>query len=162
MRCRTFAVALVLGFPGCSGREGSDDRATSVRASLDSLLALHAQHFVSADIEDVIGVYTDSAVVRSAGMAPMRGHAAMRPAVAAWLAAAPIKTIAYTTEDLAVFGDTAFQITSFKGIVQPPGSAEMPAQGSCALLWVHEAQHGWKIARSLCNSGAPLAESPTP
>lgn len=84
----------------------------------------------------------------------------MRPIVAA--AALALGSLAYATEDLSVYGDTAFHIASFTGVVQPRGSADLAVEGSCALVWVNDARSGWKIERSLCNSGPAAAESARP
>ncbi len=113
---------------------------------------------MAADMEGLVEAYSENAVVRPAGMAPARGREAVRSAVASWIDAAPVKRLAYTTEDLSVFGDTVFQVASFTGTVQPKGSADTDIQGSCALLWVHDSPEGWKIERSLCNSGPAPAQ----
>lgn len=162
MRAFIAVVALALGGLSCQGQIYPDDRTAEVRPALDSILAAHAEHFRTADIDALVGAYTENTVVRPAGMAPARGRAALRTAVSEWIAAAPVKSLAYATEDLSVFGDTAFHIASFKGTVQPRGSADMAIEGSCALVWVHDARLGWKVERSLCNSGPALTGSARP
>lgn len=153
MRTVVHVVALALASLSCAAQRVPEHDPAAVRASLDSVLALHAEHFRTADIDALVGAYSGSSVVRPAGMAPVRGLEALRTAAASWIDAAPVKSLAYTTEDLSVFGDTAFHVASFAGTVQPKGSADMEVQGSCALVWVHAAGVGWKIERSLCNSG---------
>lgn len=157
MRAFVPAVALALASLSCAAERAPGHNPATVRASLDSVLALHAEHFRAADIDALVGAYSANTVVRPAGMPPARGLEELRTAVASWLEAAPVKSLAYTTEDLSVFGDTAFHVTSFTGTVQPKGNADMDIQGSCALLWVHDAREGWKIERSLCNSGPAQA-----
>lgn len=158
MRVLVAAITLSLGSLSCAGERLAGHDPAAVRASLDSLLALHAEHFRAADMEGLVEAYSENAVVRPAGMAPARGREAVRSAVASWIDAAPVKRLAYTTEDLSVFGDTVFQVASFTGTVQPKGSADTDIQGSCALLWVHDSPEGWKIERSLCNSGPAPAQ----
>lgn len=157
MRPVVHAVALALASLSCAAERVPGHDPAAVRASLDSVLALHAEHFRTADISALVGAYSANAIVRPAGMAPVRGLDALRTAAVSWIEAAPVKSLAYTTEDLSVFGDTAFHVASFAGTVQPQGSADMNIQGSCALVWVHAAGMGWKIERSLCNSGPAQA-----
>lgn len=157
MRAVVPAVPLLFVSLSCSATIVPEHDPAVVRASLDSVLALHAEHFRTADMDALVGAYSANTVVRPAGMAPVRGLEALRTAAAAWIEAAPVKSLAYTTEDLSVFGDTAFHVASFTGTVQPKGSADMDVQGSCALIWVHAGPAGWKIERSLCNSGPAQA-----
>ncbi len=159
MRILIAALALSLGSLACAGERTSGHDRAAVQASLDSLSALHAEHFRAGDIDALVEAYSENAVVRPAGMAPARGREAVRSAVASWIDAAPVKSLAYSTEDLYVFGDTAFHVASFTGTVQPKGAADTDIQGSCALLWVHDSPEGWKIERSLCNNGpAPVGQ----
>jgi len=153
MRSIIAALSFALVAMACTAELVPGHDPAAVRASLDSILTLHADHFRAADMDAIMSAYSPNTVVRPAGMAPARGLEALRTAVASWIEAAPVKSLAYTTEDLSVFGDTAFHVASFVGTVQPKGSADMAIQGSCALLWVHSARDGWKIERSLCNSG---------
>lgn len=153
MRAVVPAVSLALASLACTAQLDPEHDPAAVRMSLDSVLTLHAEHFRAADMDALVGAYSANTVVRPAGMAPVRGLEALRTAAAAWIEAAPVKSLAYSTEDLSVFGDTAFHIASFTGTVQPKGGADMDVQGSCALMWVHAGPAGWKIERSLCNSG---------
>jgi len=158
MRPFIAAFALALNPLACESPERSRSPVADVRASVDSILAAHAEHFRTADIDGLVGAYTENTVVRPAGMAPVRGRTALRTAAAEWIAAAPVKSLTYATEDLSVFGDTAFHIASFTGTVQPRGSADMAIEGSCALVWVRDARLGWKVERSLCNSGPAITK----
>jgi ketosteroid isomerase-like protein len=151
---RRILFPLVLAASACSAADGSHDEAT-VRQVLDSTLASHARHFQHASIDSLVDAYTDSVVVRPQNVETVRGHEALRTTLAGWLKAAPIKTIAYTTEELAVHGDTAFHIASYKATLQPPGSVELIDNGRCTLLWLRDRRAAWRIHRSMCNSGAP-------
>lgn len=157
MRAFIPAVSLAFASLACTAERAPGHDPAAVRASLDSVLTLHAEHFRAADMDALVGAYSANTVVRPAGMAPVRGLEALRTAAASWIEAAPVKSLAYTTEELSVFGDTAFHVASFRGTVQPKGSADMDVEGSCALVWVHAAPEGWKIERSLCNSGPAQA-----
>ncbi len=138
----------------CISRTGAIDVA-QVRKTLDSTLAVHARYFQEGDVPALVEAYTEDAVVRPANMEPVRGREALRAVLPAWISAAPIKALEYTTEDLAVYGDTAFQINSYKATAQPPGSAEVTDHGTCVAFWSRDNRSVWRIYRSVCNSSVP-------
>ena len=148
-------LGVLAALAACSRGGPSKDIAV-VRGTVDSLLAIHARHFREGNVDSLVGAYTDSVVVRQQNVATVRGQDALRATLVGWIKAAPIKTIAYTTDELAVHGDTAFHIASYKATLEPPGSAEMTDDGRCTLLWLRDRRTGWKIHRSMCNSGAPV------
>jgi ketosteroid isomerase-like protein len=154
---RIFSNTLLAVLVACSAARPAQDVA-AVRVTVDSLLAIHARHFREGNVDSLVGAYTDSVVVRPQNIETVRGHDALRATLAGWITAAPIKTIAYTTDELAVHGDTAFHIASYRATLQPPGSAEMTDNGRCTLLWLRDPRNGWKIHRSMCNSGAPVRQ----
>ncbi|MDQ3997646.1 MAG: DUF4440 domain-containing protein [Gemmatimonadota bacterium] len=137
-------------------RSGPSEEDAAVRGTLDSLLAIHARHFRDGNVDSLVAGYTDSVTVRPQNVETVRGRAGLRATLVGWIKAAPIKTIAYSTDELAVHGDTAFHIASYKATLQPPGGAEMTDNGRCTLLWLRDPRSGWKIHRSMCNSGAPV------
>ena len=149
-------VALLLFLAiACPARQSSTDVA-AVRRSLDSTLVIHAQHFALDDPDSLASAYAEDAVVRPAHMEPLSGRAAIRTGLEGWLKAAPVKSVAYRTEDLAVYGDSAFHIVSYDAVVQPSGGADLADHGTCVLFWVRQTSAGWKIHRSTCNSSVPL------
>jgi ketosteroid isomerase-like protein len=150
-------VAVVALLAACAERP-SPGRAAALAAVLDSVMAEHARHFVAGDLDALVALYAESTEVRPAGMAPVRGREALRATLRAWLDAAPVKTLRYTTADFAPLGDSAFHIASYEGTFQPAGGPEVADRGSCALLWVWSAAAGWQVHRSLCNSS--LAREP--
>jgi len=162
MYLRSTLVCLLLAgsLSRCSRPRSSDD-VTSVRTALDSLLALHARHFQEGNVDALVEAYTDSAVVRPANMPATRGRDELKSGLAAFLKAVPVTHVVYTTEELAVHGDTAFQINSYVATVEP-GRAQMTDHGNCTLLWLRERGAAWRIHRSMCNSrGAPQQASAT-
>ena len=155
-RTRVLALLFAGVLAGCSAPRPSSDL-TAVRGSIDSTLAAHALHFQQGNIDSLVDTYTADAVVRPAGMEPFRGRDALRTTLASWLAAAPIRKLAYTTDEIVAYGDSVYQISSFEAIVQPPGAAEMTDRGSCMVLWTRAAGV-WRIHRSICNSRVPPSQ----
>ena len=61
------------------------------------------------------------------------------------------------TEELAVHGDSAWQILSYRAAVQPTGSSVVVADsGAGFALWVRGAGGEWRIHRDIFNSSVPL------
>jgi ketosteroid isomerase-like protein len=158
-RTRILRLLLLGVLSACSAARPSHDVA-AVRGTIDSLLAIHARHFEEGNVDGLVEGYTDSVVVRPQNIETVRGHDALRATLAGWINAAPIKTIAYTTEELAVHGDTAFHISSYRATLLPPGGSEMTDNGRCTLLWLRDRAAVWRIHRSMCNSRAPVTQRP--
>ena len=158
MRPKThFAQLALLCLATACVRPASTDDA-GVRTQLDSALAAHASDFQKADIAALVDGYTDSAVIRPAHMEPVKGSGALRTTLTAWLKAAPVKSVEYSTEDLIVHGPQAFHIVSYRAVMQPPGAGDVDDHGTCALFWVRESSGRWRINRSTCNSSVPLPQ----
>ena len=159
MRAKTHVaqLALLCLATACSRPAMSDDT-ERVRTQLDSALAVHARHFHEGDIDGLVDGYTDSVVVRPANMEPVKGSDALRTTLTAWLKAAPLKSVEYTTEDLVVHGPQAFHIVSYRAVVVPSGAGEVNDHGTCVLFWVREPSGRWRINRSTCNSSVPAPQ----
>ena len=148
------AAVVAIVFLACRPAPQADRQATQV--VLDSLLALHARHAVQKDVEGLLANYTEDAVVRSNHVEPLRGRAALRPFLTQFVNGGNITSLTYHTEDLAVYGDSAWQIATYEVKFQPAGQAEQSDHGSVMALWVKDASGAWRIHRDIVNSSVPL------
>jgi len=161
VRNRThFAHVALLALAAACARPASSEDTGRVRTQLDSALAVHARHFQQGDIDGLVDAYTDSVVVRPANMEPVKGSDALRTTLTAWLKAAPLESVEYTTQDLVVHGDEAFHIVSYRAVIEPPRAGEVNDHGTCVLFWVRETTGRWRINRSTCNSSVPAPQPP--
>jgi ketosteroid isomerase-like protein len=128
---------------------------------LDSTLAVHAQLFISKDLDALLEAYSDSPVVYANHTEPVRGRAALKPFLAAFTQAGDIRSLSYRTEELAVYGDSAWQILTYQVSVQPAGaSAPVSDHGSGFALWVRDSTGVWLLQRDIFNSSVPLPVAP--
>lgn len=150
-----FALAAALA-TGCSAGRPAADVATVQRA-LDSTLAHHAQLFIDKNAAALLEAYTDSPTVYANHALPVSGRAALGPFLAAFTQGGDIRSLSYTTTELAVYGDSAWQILSYRVSVQPTGAAVVMADsGAGFALWVRDAAGAWRIHRDIFNSSVPL------
>ena len=141
--------------------EPSPPNVASVQTTIDSLLAHHAELFRGKDVAALLAAYTDSPVVYSNHTLPVRGRGALEPFLAAFTQGGDIQSLSYTTEELAVHGDSAWQILNYRVTVQPTGSAAVVADsGSGFALWVRDSSGSWRIHRDIFNSSVPLSPPP--
>jgi ketosteroid isomerase-like protein len=162
MTPRSSFIVIVLAFVSlrCSAPNRSD--VTGTRTQLDSLLALHAAHFIAKDINAIANAYTEDAVVRSNHMQPLRGRAAIRDFVTTLLATVDIRTLKYTTEKIAVYGDSAWQIMTYELSAQSRGGPLQSDRGSAIDLWVRDTAGIWRIQDNVINSSVPLPAAAQP
>jgi ketosteroid isomerase-like protein len=148
-------IATILS--ACGGRPPSADTART-RQLLDSTLAEHARLFINKDLDGLLAAYTDSPVVYSNHAPPVRGHTALRPFLESFTHGGDVRSLSYHTEELAVYGDSAWQILSYEVSVQPTGAtAPVADHGAGFALWVRDSAGAWRIHRDIFNSSQPLA-----
>jgi ketosteroid isomerase-like protein len=156
--CCLTPLLLAVGALAC-GKSPQRDLATT-RAALDSLLALHAEHAIAKNVEAMVNTYAADAVVRSNHMEPLRGRPALRAFFTNLFAAVDVRALKYTTEKLAVYGDSAWQVSTYELKVQPAGAPEQVDRGSAIVLWVRDSTGAWLIQDDVINSSLPIRPVP--
>lgn len=129
-----------------------------VRDEITQRLERHAQALSRGDVEAALQLYTSDAIVRPANMDPVRGEAALREFFIRWFAAMAIKEVAYTTEELRVHGDMAYQIGTYRGTLEMPGPRSVIDRGSFAIVWQKHPDRSWKYKHGIFNSSLPAAQ----
>lgn len=133
----------------------------SDRADIESRLARHAIALASQNVDEALTLYTDDAVVRPANMEPVSGKAELRAFFTQWFAAMRMKDGKYTTVELDVHGDTAYQWGTYTFTVTPPGQDDVHDRGSFAIVWKRQPDGSWRYHRGIFNSSLPAAETVT-
>ncbi len=155
MRIAPFCIPLWLAIPMLSCQPSQVDvRAT--QAVLDSLLVLHAEHIVHEDIDALLANYTDDVVVRANHTEPIRGQADLRAFLAQLLDLLDVRALTYQTESLAVYGDSAWHVITYRWTTQLPDQPEQDDHGSAIVLWTRDASGAWQIKHDILNSSVPL------
>lgn len=142
---------------GCAPEKRAD--VADTRTVLDSLLRTHGSLIVAENLEGVMEQYTPDAVVRSNHAVPLRGHAAIRPFVQGMFANVDFQSLTYETEDLAVYGDSAWHVVNY-GLRATAGNQPMADSGAAYILWTRDATGAWRIKHDILNSRLPVAPPP--
>lgn len=143
----------------CGGAAPSAEDIRSVQVVIDARLKEHGELLARKDIEGALRLYTDEVVVRPANSPPLRGHADARRFMTEWFAAMDIKRVEYTTEELEVYADRAYQIGTYTGELQLPGQPEFSDRGSFIALWVRGPDGIWRLHRNIFASSQPAEQS---
>lgn len=73
-----------------------------------------------------------------------------------FFAGADIAGLRYQTEDLAVYGDSAWHIATYRGTIRAAGQPDVEERGSLFVLWTRDAGGTWRIKTDILNSHVPL------
>lgn len=158
---RRVAVLFCVALGACNPQADRErpDRAV-VRQTLDSTLREHARLIVAEDVDGIVAQYTPDAVVRSNHTEPLRGRDAIRAFIAGMLASGTFDNVEYETESLAVYGDSAWHIVTYR-VGGRVGNQSVADSGSAFVLWTRENGGAWRIKDDILNSRIPLTASPT-
>ena len=140
---------LLITVNACAGDGPSNRDQSAAQAAIDRRLAEHAEILTRGDIDAALGLYTDGVVVRPANSPPLRDRAALRTFFSEWFAAMAIKEVRYTTEELTVYGDTAYQIGVYEATLQLAEQPEFTDHGSFMVMWVHGPDGLWRVHRNI-------------
>lgn len=160
MNQTTGAVVLpLLVLVGCLPGRSTD--VAQVRLSLDSITQEHSRLIIAGDIEGIVNQYTPDAVVRANHAEPLRGHSAIRASLESTLANVSFHTLTYQTEDLAVYGDSAWHVVTC-GFTGAAGGQAVADSGSAYILWTRGTDGAWRVKHDILNSRLPLPSPPAP
>lgn len=150
-----WTVSLAVVLTSCASPAPPD--LAAVRSRLDSTLAHHAELFKAKDVAGLMAAYSDAPVVYSDHVLPVRGRPALETFLQAFTHGGEVHSLEYRTEELAVHGDSAWQILSYRVRVTPTGSDQVVADsGSGFALWVRDSGGVWRIHRDIFNSSVGL------
>lgn len=153
--CTFFVFVSLPIISGCS-RPGQGDP-LAFRQALDSMLVEHASVLTREDLDAAMDLYSADPTIRPNHATPQRGRENVRRFIEGWFKALNFQRVTYTTEEVAVFGDTAVAIGSVDAVVQPEGGAAVNDRGSYMVLLVKDSSGGWRSHRGVFNSSLPLA-----
>jgi ketosteroid isomerase-like protein len=126
------------------------------------MLVEHAKVLTQEDLDAAMHFYSADPVIRPNHAAPQRGRDDVRRFIEGWFKILNFQRVTYTTEEVAVFGDTAVAIGSVDAEVQPEGGAAASDRGSYMVLLVRDSAGGWRSHRAVFNSSLPLAPAIQP
>jgi len=156
-RCHRSAVTLVGVFLACSSgraRSGDAEARQAVVAAMEHYTALI--RVVASD--SIAAMYADDGELLEAGMAPLRGPKEIRAFLAQFDGKVVVDSASTVSDDVEVFGDTAYQSGSFSQVAkvqdQPPGKFS----GRYVARWRRTPEGPWKLTRLLMQPAPPSAQ----
>lgn len=100
--------------------------------------------------------FADDLVMMAPNMPPVTGADSVAAAMGAFFAAFAVQ-IEYQSQEIAVFGDWAFDRGTYRHTLTPKaGGAPIPETGKYLWLYRRQADGSWKQARVIWNSSDPL------
>ena len=106
------------------------------------------------DVDAVLKLYTDDAVVLPDGAEIATGKDAIRQFYQKWYAGLDkLEQQQFTEKDLALSGDLAIQTAEYSGVVNAAGK-EVAFKGKNLVIWKRQSDGSWKIFRDIWN-GSP-------
>jgi uncharacterized protein (TIGR02246 family) len=110
------------------------------------------------DAEAFVAGFADDVVIMAPGEAPLEGREACREFVSgvlSWVVVAFDRELTYTTSELRVLGDWAFERGSYAHTFSPRDGGS-PEQERGSYLWLFRREpDGWRIARVIFNVRDP-------
>lgn len=154
---RTAPLVWLVILIGCTPTRGRDTAA--VGHIFDSLLQAHGQFATTGNVNGLVGHYATDAVMRSNHVEPLRGQAAVRSYLGGVLGAVHIDSLTYQSEGVALYGDSAWQIVSYRLFGKMNGQP-LTDHGSGFILWQRQPDGTWRIEQDIVNSSVPLSAPP--
>ena len=145
-----FGVALIgpaLGGACAAGPERTPAVDTSaVRAAIDSMWGGFTGAMVRADTAALGRYYTDSASFSETEFPTARGRAALVSSVGEALASMRYIESRFHAEVTELAGSRAFQIGTYRDVVQPTGQTPLEVRGRLAAALAQDSLGAWRIA----------------
>ena len=130
-----------------------------VQREIARRLENHAAALSRGDVEAALELYAPDAIVRPANMEPVRGHGSLRDFFTRWFAAMTLRDGVYATEELDVHGDTAYQLGTYRAVMEAHGQPGAPDRGSFTIVWKRQPDGSWRYHRGIFNSSLPVERS---
>lgn len=126
-----------------------------VRQAIEQTDRAWEQAFNGGDAAGVAGLYTDDGRLLAPNSDIVQGRQNIQQAVQAFIDAG-LKNIAFTTVDVGVSGDLAYEIGHYSLDIQAPG-AQHPVtdQGKYVIVVRKQPDGSWKILADIFNTSQP-------
>ena len=143
---------------GCTPAADRQD-VEAVGLEISERLNMHSLALEQQDMEKALQLYTSDAIVRPANTEPVQGHEALRVFLQQWWATMAVKDVQYTTVELDLYDDKAYQIGTYTAVQQIPGQEEVADRGSFMIVWERQNDGSWRYMRGIFNSSLPVSET---
>lgn len=119
---------------------------SAVRAAIDTMWSGFTAAMVNADTVALRRYYTDSASFAESGVPTARGRAALVSGAAQALASMRYIESRFDSEVTELAGNRAFQVGTYRDVVQPAGQAPLEVRGRVAAALARDSAGTWRVA----------------
>jgi uncharacterized protein (TIGR02246 family) len=163
MRRATILLSAAL-IVACSGgsdtnvqQAGTENDVATVRGAIESQLAKFRDAMVKGDTVGMMSVYTEDAIILSAGMPMVRGRAAINQMHAGLFSQFSVTAASLNPQDVIVTGDYAIETGTYSMTMQPKAGKAIEDVGKYVAVWQKQPDGSWKMIRDAFNSDKPSA-----
>ena len=139
--------------------------ATGAKASaadtptVETAIAANYRHWVDAtqrkDVDAVLSLYDDDAIVLPPGAAPIRGKDAIRAFYASWYAGlSKLLHEQFTSTSLVVKDDLAVETADYAGESENTAHAVRQFNGKNLVVWKRQKDGSWKLFRDMWSASS--------
>lgn len=130
--------------PAQASMPAEDSTTATVRSAIHAAWARHIAGALQRDVSAVSEIYAPNAVY-SVGGIEIRGRPALDSMEARTLAAMTVIDAQHTTSDLQLSGDTAYELGTIVGPVQPQGDTTRVLSFHFMAQWRKQADGNWRL-----------------
>lgn len=138
--------------------EPAGPTAAEDRQAIDAVRDSEVETFGAGDIDAILDLFTEDAVLMPPGEAPVVGRAAQRLWLEAFYEQGTVQN-GYGDTELELAGDWAFERLSYTMTLSPVGGGEPTTMSGTGFhVYERQADGSWKIAYDIWNVGGPSEE----
>jgi uncharacterized protein (TIGR02246 family) len=120
-----------------------------VRQAIEASHAAYIRAMRDRDVDGLAQHFADDAILLPQASTIQRGQAAIRQWFGTWLPAAIFDEFSVRSEEIAVSGDTAYEVGTFRQVWATKGEPPAAYRGRYLMVWRHEPDGQWRILRDM-------------
>ncbi len=150
-------VVSVVAFSAFGCAPATDDTSEADRQMINEMRERETAAFSSGDLDVIMAIVTDDAVVMPPNEPRLQGHDAMREWLEGMYEQVSVQ-VQYTSSNLTLAGDWAFEEVAFTLTTTPVAGGE-PVQetGKGFHVYARQPDGSWRIALDIWNTDTPPA-----
>lgn len=145
-------ILLILFFTASANAQ---QPSADVLAAIDQQNRSYEQGYRERNIEMVVAVHTEDAIVMPPNRAPLVGHAGIREMLIGDMTLGDYALGLFTTE-LEQYGDLVIETGGYKANIVMGDGTVIDDEGNTLIIWKRQSDGRWLMDRDIFNSTVPL------
>jgi ketosteroid isomerase-like protein len=104
------------------------------------------------DVAALVAHYDEEAIVVPQISGVCRGRASIEKLFTNWLSSARVREFEVETEDLRILDGTAFEVGTYRMLLEDPGSGAVRDEGKFLIVYERKSDGSWLISRDMSSS----------